>query len=264
MNIEQARFNMIEQQIRPWEVLDPGVLSLLAVVKREDFVPEAYRSMAFMDTEIPLPDGQIMLAPRVEARLLQELQLQRHESVLEIGAGSGFMAALLAHRARQVITLEISPTLARMADDNLRGAAVMNASVRCTDGAGGLAGEAPFDAIVLSGSVAAVPQVTARSTEGRWPAGGHRRRRAGDARPVVHPGRRGIVVADRPVRHGGTPLARLCGKRSLPLLKLSPAARRMAGALPHSRCSNAGCAGGSRIRCYKNFIPCSIARGRST
>jgi protein-L-isoaspartate(D-aspartate) O-methyltransferase len=158
MNIEQARFNMIEQQIRPWDVLDPAVLSLLAVVKREDFVPHAYRSMAFMDTEIPLPDGQCMLAPRVEARLLQELQLQRHESVLEIGAGSGFMAALLGHRARHVISLEISPLLARMAQDNLRGAAVMNASVRCTDGAQGLRGEAPFDAIVLSGSVAMVPQ----------------------------------------------------------------------------------------------------------
>ena len=158
MNIELARFNMIEQQIRPWDVLDPGVLSLLAVVKREDFVPEAYRSMAFMDTEIPLPDGQCMLAPRVEARLLQELQLQRHESVLEIGAGSGFMAALLAHRAREVITLEVSETLARMAQRNLRGAAVMNASVRHTDGANGLAGEAPFDVIVLSGSVATVPQ----------------------------------------------------------------------------------------------------------
>jgi protein-L-isoaspartate(D-aspartate) O-methyltransferase len=99
-----------------------------------------------------------MLAPRVEARLLQELQLQRHESVLEVGAGSGFMAALLAHRSRQVITLEISETLARMAKDNLRGAAVMNASVRCIDGSRGLTGEAPFDAIVLSGSVAAVPQ----------------------------------------------------------------------------------------------------------
>lgn len=158
MNIEQARFNMIEQQIRPWDVLDPAVLSLLAVVKREDFVPAAYRSMAFMDTEIPLPEGQCMLAPRVEARLLQELQLHRHESVLEVGAGSGFMAALLAHRSRQVISLEISAVLARMAQDNLRGAAVMNASVRCADGAQGLRGEAPFDAIVLSGSVAAVPQ----------------------------------------------------------------------------------------------------------
>ncbi len=158
MNIEQARFNMIEQQIRPWEVLDPGVLSLLAVVKREDFVPATFRSLAFVDTEIPLPDGQCMLAPKIEARLLQELQLQRHESVLEVGAGSGFMAALMAHRARQVISLEISETLARMAQDNLRGAAVMNVSVRCTDGCKGLSGEAPFDAIVLSGSVAAVPQ----------------------------------------------------------------------------------------------------------
>ncbi len=158
MNIEQARFNMIEQQIRPWDVLDPGVLALLAVVRREDFVPAAFRSMAFMDTELPLPEGQCMLAPRVEARLLQELQLQRHECVLEIGAGSGFMAALLAHRSRQVVSLEISEALTRMAQDNLRGAAVMNATVRCADGSAGLSGEAPFDAIVLSGSVATVPQ----------------------------------------------------------------------------------------------------------
>jgi protein-L-isoaspartate(D-aspartate) O-methyltransferase len=158
MNIEQARFNMIEQQIRPWDVLDPGVLSLLAVVKREDFVPTAYRSMAFMDIEVPLPGGQCMLAPKVEARLLQELQLQRHESVLEIGAGSGFMAALLAHRARQVLSLEISAPLARMAQDNLRRAAVMNAEVRAADGVHGLPGEAPFDAIVLSGSTAEVPR----------------------------------------------------------------------------------------------------------
>ncbi len=158
MNIEQARFNMIEQQIRPWDVLDPDVLALLAVVRREDFVPAALRSMAFMDTELPLPDGQCMLAPRVEARLLQELRLQRHESVLEIGAGSGFMAALLAHRSRQVVSLEISEVLTRLAQDNLRGAGVMNAAVRCADGCTGHRGDAPFDAIVLSGSVAAVPQ----------------------------------------------------------------------------------------------------------
>jgi protein-L-isoaspartate(D-aspartate) O-methyltransferase len=139
-------------------VLDPGVLSLLAVVKREDFVPAAYRSMAFVDMEVPLPEGQCMLAPRVEARLLQELQLQRHEKVLEVGAGSGFMAALLAHRARDVISLDISETLVRMAQDNLRNAAVTNASVLCADGAGGWRGEAPYDAIVLSGSVAGVPQ----------------------------------------------------------------------------------------------------------
>ncbi len=159
MNIEQARFNMIEQQIRPWNVLDPNVLSLLAMVKREDFVPAAYRSLAFGDTELPLPEGQCMLVPRLEARLLQEANVQRHERVLEIGAGSGFMAALLAHRAQSVVTLERIPALARLAAENLRRAAIVNVSVREADGCQGLAGEAPFDVILLSGSVASVPQV---------------------------------------------------------------------------------------------------------
>ncbi len=158
MNLEQARFNMIEQQIRPWDVLDSSVLSLLALVKREDFVPPAYRGMAFMDLELPIGEGQRMLAPKVEARLLQELAVQRHERVLEIGTGSGYMAALLAHKARQVITLEIRPALARQALIHLQRAAVVNTEVRCADGAGGLAAEAPFDVILLSGSVADVPQ----------------------------------------------------------------------------------------------------------
>jgi protein-L-isoaspartate(D-aspartate) O-methyltransferase len=96
MNTEQARFNMIEQQIRPWEVLDSDVLMLLANVRREDFVPPAHRALAFADTMIPLLAGQCMLEPKVEARLLQELRVQKHERVLEVGAGSGFMAALLA------------------------------------------------------------------------------------------------------------------------------------------------------------------------
>jgi len=157
MTVEQARFNMIEQQIRPWDVLDPGVLTLLGVIKREDFVPAAYRAMAFMDTEVPLPGGQQMLAPRVEARLLQELNVRRHERVLEIGAGSGFMAALLSHKARQVVTLEIVPELARLAADNLRRAAVANVSVVEGDGSKKLPTAGPFDVILLSGSVAAVP-----------------------------------------------------------------------------------------------------------
>lgn len=157
MNVEQARFNMIEQQIRPWEVLDQGVLSLLAVVRREDFVPAAYRALAFVDTEVPLPEGQCMLAPKVEARLLQELQLAPNERVLEVGAGSGFMAALMAHQAAQVVTLEISPTLAALARDNLQRAGVGNVTVRQADGSKGPVAEAPFDAIVLSGSVAEVP-----------------------------------------------------------------------------------------------------------
>ncbi|HOW48002.1 MAG TPA: protein-L-isoaspartate O-methyltransferase [Rubrivivax sp.] len=158
MNVEQMRFNMIEQQIRPWDVLDPQVLALLAQVRREDFVPEACRTLAFVDMELPLPEGQCMLAPKVEARMLQELQLRPSDSVLEIGAGSGYMAALLAHKALRVISLEIRPVLARLAAANLERAAVGTAGVRCADGAAGLPTEAPFDAIVLSGSVADVPR----------------------------------------------------------------------------------------------------------
>ena len=157
MNVEQARFNMIEQQIRPWEVLDDSVLQLLAVVKREDFVPTAYKALAFVDTEVPLPGGQCMLAPKVEARLLQELAVHKHERVLEIGAGSGFMAALLAHRAQHVTTLESDPELAELARTNLRRAGILNATVVTADGSQGHAAEGPYDAIVLSGSVAEVP-----------------------------------------------------------------------------------------------------------
>jgi protein-L-isoaspartate(D-aspartate) O-methyltransferase len=157
MNVEQARFNMIEQQIRPWEVLDQGVLSLLAVVRREEFVPAAYRALAFVDTEVPLPEGQCMLTPRVEARLLQELRLARHERVLEVGAGSGYMAALMAHQAQHVTTLDIRPVLATLARANVQRAAIGNVTVLEADGSKALPAQAPFDAIVLSGSVAEVP-----------------------------------------------------------------------------------------------------------
>ncbi len=176
MNYEQARFNMIEQQIRPWEVLDNQVLSLLALVRREDFVPLAHRALAFIDMEIPLDPGpaarrepgQCMLAPKVEARILQDLAVQKHEKVLEIGTGSGFMAALLAHRAQQVVTLEINATLAEIARKNLQRAGIYNVEVLHRDGAenlGALAGtrdatgdsQGVFDVIVLSGSVADAP-----------------------------------------------------------------------------------------------------------
>ncbi len=162
MDIERARYNMIEQQIRPWSVLDQDVLDLLSVVHREDFVPPAYRSMAFTDMEIPLTiggsaTGEVMLAPKVEARILQALEVRRHETVLEIGAGSGHMAALLAHRARHVDTLEIDADLARFATGNLARAAVGNATVRVADGSDPDANLPSYDVIVLSGSVAAVP-----------------------------------------------------------------------------------------------------------
>lgn len=169
MNIEQARFNMIEQQIRPWDVLDTTVLQLLAEVKREEFVPPAYRGLAFADLEIPLSApselamrlGQCMLAPRLEARLLQDAAVQPHESVLEIGTGSGYMAALLGRKARRVVSLEIDSTLAQFAKDNLRKAGATNVEVRHDDGSSWSAETRPadnrFDVILLSGSVTLVP-----------------------------------------------------------------------------------------------------------
>jgi protein-L-isoaspartate(D-aspartate) O-methyltransferase len=164
-DLERARFNMIEQQIRPWDVLELHILELLSQVRREDFVPLAHKALAFVDMQIPLVDpseaamqkGQCMLEPKVEARLLQDLHVKPHEKVLEVGAGSGYMAALLAHVAQRVITLEIDPALVQMARANLQRAGLTNAEVREADGAKGLAAEGPFDVILLSGSVAEVP-----------------------------------------------------------------------------------------------------------
>jgi protein-L-isoaspartate(D-aspartate) O-methyltransferase len=157
MNIEQARFNMIEQQIRPWEVLDPQVLDLLFVVKREDFAPAAYRNLAFADLEIPLGSGQVMLAPRIEARLLQELTIKKTDKVLEIGTGSGYMAALLAARAEHVVSIESRPELADFARQNLERAGIANVTIEVGDGAAGWSQRGPYDAIVVSGSLPAVP-----------------------------------------------------------------------------------------------------------
>ncbi len=158
MNIEQARFNMIEQQIRPWEVLDQDVLNLLSIVKRENFVPPVYRDIAFADLEVPLPNGQHMLAPRVEARVLQELAVKKHENVLEIGAGSGYMAALLAHRAQKVLTVEIDTELAEFAAANFVKNGVLNAEVSVGDGARGWRVAEPYDVICVSGGLPVVPQ----------------------------------------------------------------------------------------------------------
>ena len=159
---ERLRFNMIEQQIRPWDVHDSQVLELLSSIRREDYVPAAHRALAFFDMELPLGDGsvpgQTMLAPKVEARLLNDLHVQKHETVLEIGTGSGFMAALLAHQAARVLTLEIDPTLAERATATLRRNGVANVDVRQADGSKPLPSGPTFDVIVLSGSVAQVPQ----------------------------------------------------------------------------------------------------------
>lgn len=158
MNIEQARFNMVEQQIRPWEVLDQSVLDLLFTVKREEFVPAPYRAMAFADLELPLGQGQVMLAPKMEARLLQELGVKRSDKVLEIGTGSGYMAALLAARAEHVVSLEINAELADVARGNLTRAGITNVTVETADGSVGFAARGPYDVIVISGGIPEVPE----------------------------------------------------------------------------------------------------------
>ena len=160
MNIEKTRFNMIEQQIRPWDVLDQDVLDLLVIVKREAFVPAAYKSLAFMDTEIPLGGGAHMFAPKLEARIMQEMHIKKHEQVLEVGAGSGYMAALLAYKARHVTTVEIDPALKAMAEKNLHDYGVTNVDVALGNGALGWprdTADAAYDAIVISGSLPVLP-----------------------------------------------------------------------------------------------------------
>lgn len=157
MNFEQARFNMVEQQIRPWEVLDPNVLDLLMTVRREEFVPAALRNLAFADVEIPIGCGQVMLKPVIEGKILQAVRVSRSDSVLEIGAGSGYFAALLAARADWVRSVEIEPSLAQLATTNLERYGVANVTVIEGDGSVGLPDAGQFDLIVVSAGVATLP-----------------------------------------------------------------------------------------------------------
>jgi len=162
MNLEQARHNMVEQQIRPWEVSDPDVLELLYAVPREEFVPAAWRNLAFSDLEIPLIEGagpgERMWAPKMEARALQALGLRRTERVLEVGTGSGYLTALLAHRAAHVYSVEIRPELAALGRANLERHGADNVTLAVGDGARGYPEWAPYDVIVLTGSTAILPR----------------------------------------------------------------------------------------------------------
>jgi protein-L-isoaspartate(D-aspartate) O-methyltransferase len=159
MNFEQARTNMVEQQIRTWEVLDQAVLDLLYAVPREDFVPGAYRTLAFADLEIPIGEGEKMMAPKIEARIVQALAPHKTERVLEVGTGSGYLTALLAHRAAHVHSVEIRPALAAFGRDNLARHGADNVTLETGDAARGWPTRAPYDVIVLTGSTPALPKV---------------------------------------------------------------------------------------------------------
>jgi protein-L-isoaspartate(D-aspartate) O-methyltransferase len=158
MDIEQARFNMVEQQIRPWEVLDPKVLDLLFRVRREDYVPPVYRSLAFVDMEIPLGHGEAMWAPKIEARALQALQLKPSDRVLEVGTGSGYFTALLAHQASVVVTVELHADLKERAEQAFRAHGLTQVQCRLGDAARDWAEDGAFDTIVLTGSTPLMPE----------------------------------------------------------------------------------------------------------
>ena len=162
MNIEQARFNMVEQQIRTWEVLDQDVLDLLYVVPREDFVPAAWRNLAFSDMEIPLEGGAVngerMMTPKLEARVLQELAVHKSDRVLEVGTGSGYLTALLAHRAAHVESVEIKPVLSEFGRANLQRHALSNLTLETGDAARGWPRREPYNVIVLTGSTPVLPK----------------------------------------------------------------------------------------------------------
>ncbi|XZG70777.1 protein-L-isoaspartate O-methyltransferase family protein [Chitinibacteraceae bacterium HSL-7] len=157
MDWDKARYFLVEQQIRPWNVLNQDVLQRFLDVKREDFVPEDKKNLALVDTELPLPGGACMLAPKVEGRFLQEAAIQPTDRVLVVGAGTGYLMALAAGLATEVVGIELDPALKAMAEQNLLRAGIKNASVELGDGSHGVAGKAPFNVIIVTGSAAEVP-----------------------------------------------------------------------------------------------------------
>lgn len=157
MNFDQARFNMVEQQIRPWEVLDGRVLELLETTHREDFVPVRYRKMAFSDIAIPLDHDQFMMKPVVEGRLLQSLELKPDETVLEIGTGSGFITACLAQMAKRVVSVDIHEQFTQEAAEKLKDKGITNVELETGDVMTGWQPEQAHDVLVVTGSVEEVP-----------------------------------------------------------------------------------------------------------
>jgi len=158
MNLEQARHNMIEQQIRPWEVLDQTILDLLTRIARDEYVPAAYRNMAYADIEIPLDHGQVMMTPKVEARLLQGLAIRSSDSILEIGTGSGYLTALLANIGRHVFSVDIFPDFLEQAQRKLASHGIGNVTLEEGDASRRWTQGAPFDVVVITGSLPILPE----------------------------------------------------------------------------------------------------------
>ena len=158
MNLEESRFNMVEQQIRTWSVLDDTVLELLYKMHREDFVPAEYQYMAFVDMEIPLGHGQLMHQPKMEARILQEVQVQKTDKILEVGTGSGYLTALLAAKGDHVYSVEIVPELKAMAEANLKAHDITNVTLEEGDASRGWPEHAPYDVIIITASTPILPE----------------------------------------------------------------------------------------------------------
>ena len=163
MNLEQTRFNMVAQQIRTWNVLDDNVLDLLYKIKREEFVPAENRAMAFVDMEIPLGYGQVMLTPKMEARIVQELHIKKTDKILEVGSGSGYLTALLADQGAYVYSVEIVPELKTLAENNLKMYKITNITIELGDAARGWPKNEPYDVIVLTASTPALPDTFLKS-----------------------------------------------------------------------------------------------------
>ncbi len=157
MNFEVARFNMVQQQIRTWDVLDPRVLDLVGKMPREDFVPPAYRKLAFVDMNIPLGQEQVMMAPKVEARLLQELEVSPQDKILEVGTGSGYLTALLASFGAHVHSVEIIPEFSTQAAAKLAAHQIGNVTLEVGDAARGWGRHGPYDVIAITGSLPILP-----------------------------------------------------------------------------------------------------------
>lgn len=163
LNFEEARHNMIVQQIQPWNVRDDKVLELIQRLPREDFVPAEYKEHAFTDMNIPLPNGQEMMSPKLEAYILQAVQVQEQDKVLEIGTGTGYVTALLASQARHVVTVDIDADTLKRAEEKLNAHQIANVTYEVGDAALGWEKQKPYDVIVITGSLPILPEIFQRN-----------------------------------------------------------------------------------------------------